>query len=66
MERNIVLELSEDVTDEQIEYYARVTKQMLLECKWVKAVYVERKTEQEEWRITDDVLEPFADDEEDM
>ena len=65
MERNIVLELSDTVTDEQIEYYARVTKQMLLMCDWVKAVYVERKTEQEEWRITDECLEPFAEDEED-
>ena len=66
MERNIVLELSDTVTDEQIEYYARVTKQMLLKCDWVKAVYVERKVEQEEWRITDDCLEPFAEDGEDM
>ncbi len=66
MERNIVLELSDTVTDEQIEYYARVTKRMLLKCDWVKAVYVERKVEQEEWRITDDCLEPFAEDEEDM
>ena len=65
MERNIVLELSDTVADEQIEYYARVTKQMLLKCDWVKAVYVERKTEQEEWRITDECLEPFAEDEED-
>lgn len=66
MERNIVLELSESATDEQLEYYARITKQMLMKCDWVKAVYVERKTEQEEWSITDEVLDSFEEDEEDV
>lgn len=66
MERNIVLEISDDVSEEMFDYYARFTKQAFKACKWVKAVYTERKTEQEEWRVyPEDTEKLFSDDTED-
>jgi len=66
MEREIVLEIKEDVTAERLNYFARFVKQCFRDIEDVKAVYVVEKEEQTEWRITDDVFEAAFKDGEDM
>ena len=51
MEREIVLEVKEDVTAERFDYLARFVKQALNDIEDIKAVYVVEKEEQEDWRL---------------
>lgn len=66
MEREIVLEIKEDVTAEKLDYLARFIKQAFGAIEDIKAVYVVEKEEQTEWKITDDVFEAAFKDGEDM
>ena len=65
MEREIVLEIKEDVTPEKLDYLARFVKQCFKAIEDIKAVYVVEREEQMEFAITDEVLEAAFEDGED-